>query len=365
MSIHAPHNFILQWHVTERCPWRCKHCYQESYTTPEMKLPEIFRVRDQLIELLDTFKPRPRHVQINITGGEPFARTDILKLLEGLTKYNNLWSVSLLSNGALLTKENVVAVKAMGINRLHVSMEGLEKQNDDIRGVGAFRKTIKAIELLRSAGIRVTVSLTLSKKNKNDVFALAKELSVFGVSLLAARRIVPWGHGKEMQEYLLEPRELEKFYREIANMNRWFIDRGMEIRVKGGCESGFFYDKVDFHEDTGEALMTQGTCGVRDGRILVVMPDGVVFPCRRLPIPVGKLFENTLKEIYYSPQMEAFRSEKTFAGFQACASCPNLAKCAGGALCVNYGFTGKGDIPGVQCSRAFSSLDKAAEYVNK
>ena len=362
MEKFRPDSLTLQWHITERCPWRCKHCYQESYTTPEMKLDELFAVRDQFLELLDSFDPPLKKGHINITGGEPFVRTDILEFLAGIAKYKDRWTWSLLSNGAFLNKENVKYVAALGINGFQVSMEGMEEQNDAIRGKDAFRKTVNALKLLVEAGSGTRVSLTLTRKNKDEIFKMAVFLSGLGVRRLGVRRVVPWGNGEGMREFMPEPEELQRLYEEIERTNAWLIDHGHFLRVGGGCESGFFYDKVKSHPKTGEPLMTRNRCGVKDGRIIVVMPDGAVFPCRRFPIPLGKLSERSLADIYNSPIMSGFRNFETDPALSDCRKCVNWKNCFGGALCVNYGFAGKWKMPDVQCDRAFHSLEEAAKF---
>ena len=352
---------ILQWHITERCTWRCKHCYQESYTTPEMNLADLFRVRDQFIDLLNSFEIRPS-AHIQMTGGEPFIRTDLLEFLEGIAKFKDLWTWSLMSNGSLLDRENVKLIKQLGIESFQVSMEGMEKTNDEIRNKGAFGQTVRAIELLQEAGIQTRVSLTLSRTNKNETLKLEKFLAPLGVRTLGVRRIVPWGRGAEMKEHLMEPEELFDFYRSMEDMNVWMIRHNYRLWIVGGCESGFFYDQVRTHPKTGENLMNKDRCGVKEGWIIVVLPEGTVLPCRRLPIPVGKLFKQTLTEIYNSPAMTAFRDPGELAKIAACQSCVNWKNCFGGALCVNYGLTRRLDIPDVQCKKAFRSLEEVKQF---
>jgi len=38
---HRPAHLLLQWHITERCNLRCKHCYQEGKAAPELPLPRL------------------------------------------------------------------------------------------------------------------------------------------------------------------------------------------------------------------------------------------------------------------------------------------------------------------------------------
>lgn len=355
-------HFSLQWHITERCNWRCSHCYQESYDTPEMSLQELFGIRNQFIDLLNSFEAIPK-AHIQITGGEPLLRTDIMQFLAGIAKHRDLWSWQLMTNGSLIDRGLAQQLARLGVGAVQVSLEGLEATNDAIRGPRAFERTMQAIELLVDAGIRTVVSLTLSKKNAHEAIPLAKFLAPLGVKIFGARRIVPLGNGAEMRDLLLEPKELADFYRQAEDANRWLIDNGHSMRVVGGCDSGFFFDQVRTHPKTGEPLMSKNTCGVRQGRLMVVMPNGIVLPCRRLPIPVGSVSSQTLTEIYHSPAMKRFQEPSEARG--ACRSCPNLRVCEGGALCVSYGFLERLDIPDVQCGRAFRTLDEARNFAGQ
>jgi len=66
-----PKYSFIQWHITERCNLRCKHCYQTSYNTPELSYDKLADIFDQYIELIDLWGINGR---IQITGGEPFIR---------------------------------------------------------------------------------------------------------------------------------------------------------------------------------------------------------------------------------------------------------------------------------------------------
>ncbi len=47
MTTSHPLTFILQWHLTERCNLRCRHCYQDGQGGPELSQPEIFGIIDE------------------------------------------------------------------------------------------------------------------------------------------------------------------------------------------------------------------------------------------------------------------------------------------------------------------------------
>ena len=78
MRIEHSLDFFVQWHLTERCNLRCRHCYQEGKASQEMSLAEIKPVVEEVAEMVQawsdaydlSFTP-----SFNVTGGEPFLRT--------------------------------------------------------------------------------------------------------------------------------------------------------------------------------------------------------------------------------------------------------------------------------------------------
>lgn len=231
----------------------------------------------------------------------------------------------------------------------------MEKTNDEIRGKGSFQKVLKAIEILVGVGIMPRVSVTLSKKNRPEIKELAKTLAPLGVKTIGARRIVPWGSGVQFKDDVLEPYELRAFYKEVEEINKTMIKNGYELKVEGGCESGIFNDEI-----SGPDLMNFGYCAVADGRVLVILPNGDAYPCRRLPIKIGNLYEKPLEEIYYSPLYDALRNQKDLT--KECHSCSNFKNCLGGAKCVTYAMTDK-TAPDVQCWKLFNNLEEAINKI--
>ena len=76
--------FSIQWHITSRCPNRCKHCYMftDNYNT----IIDNELTYDQLIQVLcklDQFEEK-YNIEIPsfaITGGDPFIRDDFFLFL--------------------------------------------------------------------------------------------------------------------------------------------------------------------------------------------------------------------------------------------------------------------------------------------
>lgn len=353
-NLFVPKDFIFQWHITERCNWRCRHCYQESdKLPPDLTLKQLFYIFDQFLFLIKKWRLPKKAITLAITGGEPLIRNDFFEFVKTIGQYSKLYYWNILTNGSFFTNENIKILKEANINIVQLSLEGMERENDGIRGVGAFKKTLDSIRLLAKHNVSVAVSLTLTKKNKEDIFSLAKLLEEMGVKVLGIRRFIPWGRGEELKEFMLQPRELKKCYLKAREINKDLFERKGKIRLGLVCESAIFNEEL---LSNSAPNMSLNFCSIILGRALVVMANGDILPCRRLPITVGNALRDNIYDVYYSQKMRDFRDLKKLHSF--CRKCPSFANCLGGAKCVVYACAGKWNIPDIQCWRAYRKLNE-------
>lgn len=312
-----------------------------------MSLNEMKDVLIQFVNLLKKWKMGRFRAFLSLGGGEPFLHRDFYSFLAKVCKYTDFYRWDLMSNGSLISRENVEILKHSGISYVQVSLEGLEENNDKIRGEGNFKKALEGIKILAREGVSVSVGLTLTKENIKDVWPLADLLAKAGVQSLSVRRLVPWGQGAQLAHSLLEPDELLRFYRQLKKFNH--------LKILSGCDNSFL--------TTGADCSEQIYCWAVRGSILTLLPNGDIYPCRRLPIKIGNILENSLEEIYYSDKIKELRDIKKFP--QYCKeNCPDFNHCFGGAKCITYAFSGRLDIPDVQCPKAYQKLDKSICKIN-
>jgi len=119
----------LRISVTDRCNFRCVYCmpkevfgsdYDYLSRSEMLSYEEIVRFVRLLVNLGIT--------KVRITGGEPLLRKDIDHLIKMLALIPDL-DLTLTTNGALLTEDKCVALKAAGLQRITVSLDSL---NNDI-----------------------------------------------------------------------------------------------------------------------------------------------------------------------------------------------------------------------------------------
>jgi MoaA/NifB/PqqE/SkfB family radical SAM enzyme len=115
-------------------------------------------------------------VGIAFEGGEPLLRNDLVEIL-AFSRSLPLHT-SLITNGTLLeSKTDQIAPYINGV--VYVSLDGLEKTHDAIRGVGgSFRKSVRGITAAKEK-VAVTINTTIMAENIDeieDLVGLAEEL---------------------------------------------------------------------------------------------------------------------------------------------------------------------------------------------
>jgi len=328
MSIkYKPKSFHLQWHITERCNLSCKHCYfDKKFLKNELSLSQLFTVFDDYLKLLKRWNFPCETSRISITGGEPLIRDDFFKFLRKCYKNKEKLRYGILTNGILLNDENVSKLKKLQINYAQVSLEGMERDNDEIRGKGTFKKIVKAIKLLVKNKISTSISVTVTKQNLKDIPLLIKLAGELGVRGLGLRRFVPIGRGKQIKELMLSPQETKELYLYILKTNQKLVDKRSKLRLNIGCEDGIL----------AQEGYNANTC-VAGCSSLTILPNGDVYPCRRLPIYVGNVLKQSLEEIFYkSSELIKLRNPENVN--IRCKECPYFNECKGGAKCVSYAY---------------------------
>jgi radical SAM protein with 4Fe4S-binding SPASM domain len=71
---------------------------------------------------------------------------------------------------------------------------------------------------------------------------------------------------------------------------------------------------------------------------LTILPDGTVLPCRRLPIPIGNLTNDSIFKIWYtSDLLWKIRNKNNLKG--KCNKCELIPRCSG-CRAIAYAVTG-------------------------
>jgi cyclic pyranopterin phosphate synthase len=181
----------LRISVTDRCNFRCTYCmpkeiFDKNY--PYLSHQELLSFEE--ITRLTTIFASLGVEKIRLTGGEPLLRKNLEVLVEMLAKIRTTsdqpLDLTLTTNGSILRKK-ALALKAAGLHRLTISLDGM---NDDI-----FKKmndvdfpvtdVLDGIAAAQEAGFtNLKVNMVVKKgTNDHEIIAMAEHFKGTGTTL--------------------------------------------------------------------------------------------------------------------------------------------------------------------------------------
>lgn len=179
--------FAFQWHITEACDQRCKHCYIYALGSHAGFRQMDGDDMDTVLANIKEFGRKARRTPyLYITGGDPILHPGFWSLAEKLRAGQIPFAIP--GNPFHLDDDVCRRLSEYGCRKYQLSLDGLEVTHDRIRRPGSFRETIEAIPCLQRAGMTVAIMATVSKwnyrempelidvvvKHKADVFAFAR-----------------------------------------------------------------------------------------------------------------------------------------------------------------------------------------------
>jgi radical SAM protein with 4Fe4S-binding SPASM domain len=293
-----------------------------------MSLEEITSVMDEVSGMLADWKDAYAvqfESSFTVTGGEPFLRRDFSDILAALRQREI--ETYILTNGTLITWERSRELADLGVRGVQISLEGPEQIHDSIRGAGSFATTMNGIRNIVSSGIELTLNTTLSEINApyfREMISLATGL---GAQKLGFSRLVPSGGGKNLADRMLGRTTVGDLYQEIFSLNTG------DLKIVTGDPVASQY-RAAARSAGNSSGMAGAASGIPSGGCaagvsgLTILPDGTVTPCRRLPVPVGNVRTDSLREIWASsPVLGSLRDKTRYQG--KCGDCSRWDSCRG------------------------------------
>jgi cyclic pyranopterin phosphate synthase len=113
--------------------------------------------------------------KIRITGGEPFVRKDIMKLLTNLSQLNGLKELSITTNG-VLTAPHVAEMKALGIRSVNLSLDTLDANRFfAITRRDEFADVMNTLDELLKHDFEVKINaVVMDGKNTQDIIPMVE-----------------------------------------------------------------------------------------------------------------------------------------------------------------------------------------------
>jgi len=311
---------IANFAVTYRCNSRCRTCRIWEIEDPrrgELTLDEVRWIFASNLEFLRDVR------YIQITGGEPFMRPDLPEIVSTIHGYLPGCVFGAPTNGMepeRIERATEATIRALGGRgfSVSVSMDGLERTHDSIRGVeGSFERAVETLRRLSALrrvfpGLRLAVGMTLTPENHGEL------PEVFGL----ARR-----HGARFSFRPVNHSEI--YYRNRAD-DLWIgeVPEALLQSVRGVGRATV--EKYGFRGSATALRYIQGALDyIRDpsdrrlpcsagSESLFLDPYGNVYPCIFMDEKMGNAREAPLEAIWRSP--EASEAQRKVRGGE-CPGC--------------------------------------------
>jgi radical SAM protein with 4Fe4S-binding SPASM domain len=323
--------------ITEACNLRCVHCWREADVRDrdEMGTDEALEVASELAAAGCT--------EVRLTGGEPLLREDWPGIA---TRFTGLGvAVTVITNGSLVDEAAAEAMRAAGVSRVAVSIDGEREVHDAIRvpavrGFGSsFDRAVHGLDVLRRAGIATSVITQIHRRNVSGLKAVHDLAVAAGADTWQVQIAMPLGRMLDLRyEYLISPDDLPRLETQLARL----IGLGA-IRVMVTDNIGYYgpHEAVLRGAVEGRAPFFAGCqagCGV-----VAIRSNGDVKGCPSHPdtFSVGNLRREPFAYIWNDaarfPYNTAFEEEHLEGG---CKRCSFRRVCRAGCTTMAFAVTG-------------------------
>jgi GeoRSP system radical SAM/SPASM protein len=318
----------INWAVTNRCNFGCRHCYSRSDTSVELDFETLCGLIKKTAEA--------KVFSVNFGGGEPLLRKDLFDIARHASALG--LAVSMNSNGFFIDKDTALRLKESGFKKVGISIDSPRAEaHDNFRGItGSHEKAVRALGHLKEAGIKTSISSVICKINIDDIEALVALAISAGVDNINFHNFKCSGLGYTNRDALdLDPEQWRAFYLLASELKKrtHSVDISLEdpIIASLGLKSG-------------ETLVKGSVCGKLS---LNIKSNGDITPCGFIPIVIGNICSDDIRDLWKnSDVLEQLRNKKPKG---KCRSCGHYTDCLGGCTARALALTGDINNPDPHC----------------
>ena len=312
--------------ITGRCQLRCRHCFNESGpdNPHELPLPIIEKLLDEMLEW------GVHHLRVS--GGEPTFHHQFKELMEACRQRGI--SIGMNTHG-IYSANMLEYLKQAPIEMFMISVDGLEENNNAIRGKGLFKRAVNSCRVLHKAGQNVMMALHVGMGNKEDVQGLVELAADIGINIKISP-IRPIGRAvKELPSELIQPAVYMEVVEKIVSLRKQYP------HIKIFTDFDILENSLPNHDCQRDPL--KASC--KAGRTMVnINYDGEIYPCAffataNAEFSAGNLYETSVSAVWaIAPEFQPFRIQTKSS---TCQSCGHYQKsCVGGCPAIAHFTTG-------------------------
>ena len=288
-------------------------------------------------------------INVSITGGEPFVRKDIFKILEKIVE-SGMGIMQVYTNGLLLNQKILDWFKERGLKPDFVLSHDGVGCHDWMRGVENVEKpTVEAIELLKANGFRVAIESAICRQNIDSLLDTYEELKRLKADYWKTSFVFDVGRWSEREKDAGErPLTHKELYAGYLKVIERYIKDGAPMSVQF---DGFFagtkgkpqkYESLFERHYEGKDLSKVNSCATC--RIHpYLLPDGKLVPCPSMTeadLDMPNLMNESLSDIYSNDEHPFFKLtnmkvSEVVDENKSCSSCKHKENCGGGCRALS------------------------------
>jgi radical SAM protein with 4Fe4S-binding SPASM domain len=280
--------------LDDKCNLSCKGCIKQTFKNGTAVIDY-----NTFIDTIENFSDKAIS-NVHFTGGEPLLKIERINDIIEQHRLNNSTSkpeFSIYSNLKILTDETIKFLKSNRII-IHTSIDGLEAENDLIRGCGSWRDTVNNIQRLKNNNVYLQ-SITTTLKNEN-FHAINNEF----VSFICDMNVPVWRINIDYWGVNFDPDEVTKKVFDLFQ-----FAKSMKLRVEGTWMYPF---------NNMLSNRKEGFCPALKGDILALLPNGSISLCPYSKANIGS-FKDNLEVL--SQKYEEIKIKHSLFNFNKCQGC--------------------------------------------
>lgn len=300
---------------TEDCNFRCIYCYEKNIIMPKYMNKET---ADNIISYINKRIKDIKQLNIAWYGGEPLLSISIIKYIsESVIKLcgeNDVtFNSSIVTNGYLLSKENLDTLTNCRIKMLQVTIDGNKEIHDKRRflngGGATFNRIINNLKLIKNYNVNVNLRINVDKSNVD----IAKEVTTI---------IDEINENKNIKCYLGMVTSTGGCFKEKECLNsEEFSYKNLYFHINNYGNISHMYPSIRYL-----------SCGAEGISSLVIGADGEAYKCwediGKKEFSIGNI--NSEINFYNKNNLDYLLNNATKDEY--CGKCKFLPICMGGCL---------------------------------
>jgi PqqA peptide cyclase len=308
--------------VTHRCPLHCVYCsnpLQMQSADQELSTEDWTRVFHQASAL--------GVLHLHLTGGEPLARPDIVKLVAA-GREANLY-VNMITSGLGLTADRMTELKDAGLEHIQLSLQDADEEKaNEFAGARAHAHKLKLATLIRQQDIAFTVNVVVHRDNLDRLEAIIALAESLEPQRIEVAHVQYYGWALKNRDRLLPtPSQVERSVQLIKEA---------QSRLSGRIQLQAVFP--DYY-----ARYPKPCVGGWGRQMMLIDPAGLAFPCHAAGV---------------IPGFNRFRGQGWMK--DPCATCDRKEIDFGGCRCQAFQLTGDAANTDPACSLSDQHSDLVA-----